>query len=53
MLSREMVSNPKVDEPWLRKTGEVPAALSFKEAFGELVLGIVQLFHLQVETNAV
>lgn len=52
MLSREMVSNPEINQPRLGKTGEMPAAFSFKEALGELVLGIVQPFHLQVETNA-
>ncbi len=52
MLWREMVSDPEIDEPWLGKAGEVPAAFSFKEALGNLVLGIVPLFHSQIETNA-
>jgi len=52
MLGFKMVRNPEIDEPWLRKAGEVPAALSFKEALRVFVLHIVQLFHLQIETNA-
>ncbi len=52
MLSCEVVSDPEIDEPWLGKTREVPAAFPFEEAFDHLVLGIVQLFHLQVETDA-
>ena len=51
MLSCKMVSNPKIDEPWLREAGEVPSALSFKEPFCELVIDIVQLFHLHVEAD--
>ena len=52
MLRHELVSDPEIDEPWLGKTREVPAAFSFEEALGHLVLDIVQLFHLQVETDA-
>jgi hypothetical protein len=40
MSGLKMVRNPEIDEPWLRKAGEVPAALSFKEALRAFVLHI-------------
>ena len=46
-----MVSNPEIDEPRLRNDGEVPFTLSFKEAFYDLVLGIMKPFYLHVETD--